>query len=81
MKYADNIVKCFATALAIIFGSFLSVPFYTFPFHGFPFHSFPFRSFPFHSSLPPMSTRAVLRARAAALTGAQLRLQIASDCF
>ena len=30
MKYADNIVKCFATALAIIFGTFLSVPIFGF---------------------------------------------------
>jgi UDP-sugar transporter A1/2/3 len=32
MKYADNIVKCFATALAIIFGTFLSVPIFGFEF-------------------------------------------------
>ena len=30
MKYADNVVKCFATALAIIAGTLLSVPIFAF---------------------------------------------------
>jgi len=32
MKYADNIVKCFATALAIVVGAILSVPIFGFEF-------------------------------------------------
>ena len=36
MKYADNVVKCFATALAIVCGTLLSVPLFDFaPSPGF----------------------------------------------
>ena len=30
MKYADNIAKCFATAIAIVSGTLLSVPIFSF---------------------------------------------------